>query len=65
MSVFSFLAVCVAAFLFGMLVGVMGNTAKNTVSPIKFKNHREDISSLAMTNREYRNFLNYDGTEQN
>jgi len=55
----------VAAFLFGMLVGVMGNTAKNTVSPIKFKNHREDISSLAMTNREYRNFLNYDGTEQN
>jgi len=38
MSVFSFLAVCVAAFLFGMLVGVMGNTAKNTVKSIFSKN---------------------------
>lgn len=65
MSVLSFLAVCTAAFLFGMLVGIVGNFVKKTTSRTAFKNDAENLTFLAISNCEYRNFLNYDGTEQN
>lgn len=65
MSVLIFLAVCAVAFLLGMIVGIMGKKVKPEPFAVEFINRGEDLSSLAMTSLEYKNFLNYDGTEQN
>ena len=65
MSIVIFLAVCAVAFLLGMLAGISEKKVKPQPSAIRFINHREDLSSFAISNLEYENFLNYDGTEQN
>lgn len=65
MNLFGFLLICTVSFLLGIILGFLSK-------PPKFSNGQSDFSSQTIVyeisekqNCEQRNFLNYDGSEQN
>lgn len=65
MNLIGFLLVCAVTFLFGMVVGLLKKPQqKNDTEPVVLKECTVDSAELDRMNREYRNFLSYDGTEQ-
>ena len=65
MNLIDFLLVCAVAFVIGMMVGLISKPQKmNDTEPIVLNGCAVDSDELEKLNREYRNFLSYDGTEQ-
>ena len=66
MNLLSFLLVCVISFLFGVLLGVLSKPRKSYGEPFAdFKPQKIVYEISDMENSEQRNFLSYDGSEQN
>ena len=66
MNPIGFLLICALAFLIGMMAGLLSKPMeRNGAEPIILNGRTIDNNELERLNREYRNFLSYDGTEQN
>lgn len=66
MSAVSFLLVCTVTFLLGLIAGLFSKAdSKNEECFTAHLPSVQDIEADENLNREYRNFLSYDGTEQN
>lgn len=66
MIFFGFLLVWVLSFLLGIVFGFLSrNISDNTKQPIALKEKPIVYEISEKENFEYRNFLSYDGSEQN
>lgn len=66
MNPLSFLLVCVISFLFGVLLGVLSKPQKSYGEPFADLKPQKIVYEISdMENSEQRNFLSYDGSEQN
>ena len=61
MMLITVISVCVSAFLFGFFLGISSEpeTGKSE------KKRAEQTAAVDRIKKEYENFLNYDGSEQN
>lgn len=66
MNPFDFLLVCALSFLLGVLLGFLTKSPKGEeTEPLKLKPHTIVYEISEQENSEQRNFLSYDGSEQN
>lgn len=56
--IFLFLLLAISAFLIGFFLGVYEKPPQRSL------NSKHDDSDILVLQKEYENFLNYDGTEQ-
>ena len=66
MNILSYLLVCVLSFLLGIILGFLSkNLTVDAEQTIVFNEQPIVYEISEKQNCEYRNFLNYDGSEQN
>lgn len=66
MKPFDFLLICVLSFLLGVLLGFLSKLPKREEhQPTALKPHTIVYEISEQGNSEQRNFLSYDGSEQN
>ena len=66
MNLLGFLFIWALSFVFGMIAGFLcRSTLANAREPVVFNESQIVYEIPERENLEYRNFLNYDGSEQN
>lgn len=62
MTLITVISVCASAFLFGFLLGISSEPERDKKA---VKKRAERTAAVDRIKKEYENFLNYDGSEQN
>lgn len=62
MMLITVISVCISAFLFGFLLGISSEPERGRKA---VKKRTEQAAAVDRIKKEYENFLNYDGSEQN